>query len=412
MEAQQQHVPEALGKWQALRSVRALHRELGLSERACRALEIIAMPTRDQDWSSPGRSPICYRRQRAMAEELGVSPRQFHNIERQLERAGLIERRLTRNGWRGIAGGRAHAGISGLSLAPLIRSAGEFAARVAKRAAEREACAAIRVEIRVTWGRLARHLVSDPRALARASEMLAPPRTEALATWTRDALDRRLTDLQAALAETMPTADADAISDAPETDFRCHTRNTNKLERVSCSASTSPPMVDCPAEPRFTFAPAAPNSSARRDEGGPAKRSTAALAVTVGLLRQIATPELDFYLEGLDCRSIADAERATMFRLRELEISTSTYEAARRELGAAAAVLAIAVIDRNRSHPKTPVRYPGRVLHAMTDRCRHGALDLAASVHAIFGRRPGRRPIQSGSSRETGHYDASSSMQR
>jgi hypothetical protein len=67
-----------LGKWQAIRLAIRLHGQLGLTGRACRALEIIAWPTREDDWRDVDREPVCFRRQAAMAEELGVSTRQFH----------------------------------------------------------------------------------------------------------------------------------------------------------------------------------------------------------------------------------------------------------------------------------------------------------------------------------------------
>ena len=78
-----------------------------------------------------------------------------------------------------------------------------------------------------------------------------------------------------------------------------------------------------------------------------------------------------------------------LFRLHELEISRTADEEAQEAMGWRRALLAVAVIDRNREHPVTPIRNPGGALRALTRRHQVGALDLMASVWGILGREAG-----------------------
>ena len=73
-------------------------------------------------------------------------------------------------------------------------------------------------------------------------------------------------------------------------------------------------------------------------------------------------------------------------RRRELEIAPATWEDVEAALGWLDALVALVVVDRNRRHPKTPVRNPGGLLRDLARRRRAGTLDLAASVMSVWRR--------------------------
>ena len=82
----------------------------------------------------------------------------------------------------------------------------------------------------------------------------------------------------------------------------------------------------------------------------------------------------------------ADLVDAAGARRREIRIHACAWHEARRVMGDYGAALAVIVIDRNLNHPETPIRSPGGVLRAMSDRARAGALYLHRSVYGILDR--------------------------
>jgi replication initiation protein RepC len=79
-------------------------------------------------------------------------------------------------------------------------------------------------------------------------------------------------------------------------------------------------------------------------------------------------------------------------RRRELGITPQAWEEAEAGLGWLDALVALVVVDRNRGHPKTPVRNPGGLLRDLAWRRRAGTLDLAASVMGVWRRSDERAP--------------------
>ena len=224
-------LPPGIRKWDALRLVRELRGELGLSRSACEALEKIAAMTAEADWTDPERLPLCYRRQIDMADELGITPRQFRTIEHRLEAAGLIERRVTANGWRGRAGGSDNApGISGLSLAPLIGRVPELMQLAARIEAERQEVAALRIEVRVAWRRLGRRLETAPAELRDERPRSLRPAARPCTGWRR----RRFAICSRAsrtwwIGCRPEVSNTPKTSGAPEPEFRCHTEDTTNF---------------------------------------------------------------------------------------------------------------------------------------------------------------------------------------
>ena len=126
-----------------MRLVEAVAARLGLTDTDLRALRLVVGACRWADFEDPARDPICFRQQRRMAEEMGITPGHFRRIECKLERAGLIERRTMDNGHRGrlapAGPDGAQAAVAGLSVAPLLAALPRLEAMA--EAAAREAAA-------------------------------------------------------------------------------------------------------------------------------------------------------------------------------------------------------------------------------------------------------------------------------
>ena len=114
--------------------------------------------------------------------------------------------------------------------------------------------------------------------------------------------------------------------------------------------------------------------------------------LTPAVLRELGSDELRFYVDHLEPRprgeppSLRDVERAALMRRRELGITPQTWEEVEAALGWLDALVALIVVDRNREHPRTPVRNPGGLLRDLARRRRAGTLDLDASVMGAWRR--------------------------
>ncbi|SFU16848.1 replication initiation protein RepC [Pseudovibrio denitrificans] len=113
-------LPVGVSRWDILSLVKKLQRELGLTSTQTSHLEFLIGYTRDQDWQF-GSHPIIYLTVSATAVKRGVSERQVLNIERALNRAGLLcwhdSGNQRRYGYRSDSGDLVSA--FGVNLAPL-----------------------------------------------------------------------------------------------------------------------------------------------------------------------------------------------------------------------------------------------------------------------------------------------------
>jgi len=73
--------------------------------------------------------------------------------------------------------------------------------------------------------------------------------------------------------------------------------------------------------------------------------------------------------------------------LNDLGIHPKAWQEACAVMGKSVAAIALLVVDRNRFHPKAPLRNPGGALRALARAARKGNLDLTRSVFGISGTR-------------------------
>ena len=118
-----------------------------------------------------------------------------------------------------------------------------------------------------------------------------------------------------------------------------------------------------------------------------------AVRLTPVVLRELGSEEMKLYVDHLDPRApgkpptLHDVERAALLRRRELEVSPALWEEVETALGWLDALVALVVVDANRTHPTAPVRNPAGLLRDLARRRRAGVLDLGASVMGLWRRR-------------------------
>ena len=410
----------------------------GLTDKALRALRAVVTACRWEDFVRPDRDPVCFRQQQRLAAEIGVTPGHFRKIETKLERAGLIERATYENGHRGRLGPGPDGPVAGLSLAPLVAALPRLEALAAAMAAERAALAEGRAMIRIER-RAARRAVEGldedhparqayealrgsgfkPSARFEAAKAIAAhlETLRAVIEAARAAVDEAV----CGTGEEEPIIAADGQDDtdrsgAPRPEERRHTKDTTDPQTGSCRDAEK---RDEPQPQRAMTSEASGGAGRKGDdgprqgeqrprgssesgqhpgsgeEGGGAAHATqlppAVLRrLTPRALRDLGSQELRLYVDHLDPHpgppTLRDLERAALMRRRELAITPQTWEEVEASLGWLDALVALIVVDANRTHPTAPVRNPAGLLRDLARRRRAGTLDLGASVMGLWRR--------------------------
>ena len=401
--------PASREEW--LRLVEAIAPRLGLGDKALRALRVIVTACRWADFAGGGAPPVCFRQQQRLAEAIGVTPGHFRKLEARLEAAGLIERRTCENGHRGRLAPGPDAPVAGLSLAPLLAELRQWRAIEQAMAAEAAALAEGRALIRIER-RAARHAVDGLPAghplHARYDALRGARFPEARRYDDADAIAAHLAELRALIEAAQQDTEHTDRSGAARPAERRHTEDTTDPQTGSCSGAAGRER-SAPSEPAR---PADESGSGREQDGEeassvrdagregkggrghvPPSRLPPALLgrLTPAVLHELGSEELRLYIDHLEPRppgkpaSLRDVERAALMRRRDLGITPEVWEEAEAALGWLDALVTLIVVDRNRGHPRTPVRNPGGLVRDLARR-RVGTLDLAASVMGVWRR--------------------------
>ncbi|EKD59591.1 MAG: hypothetical protein ACD_54C01263G0006 [uncultured bacterium] len=349
-------------------------------------------------WHDPSQDVVCYRQQQDLARSLGKSDRALRKDEAALARAGIIVLRTGNDGRR--SGRLLPDGTRlGISFAPLIDLIPRLIELQARQQDESNRFVSLRLQASAAR-----------RDLRRAIDRLitiAPdhPITRDAAAFYAN-LPRRYLDYRTAeaLAEHVDAVDAmtdkalallrlfEETSGAVESTVPAITINTNSNRSVSCNGSS---VLEMPARKRAEpISTAAPYGA----ETGLEQQSAADMAgcktydldwLTPALLYAMASSEMRFYVEGLTDRgpsTMREFVKAAIMRVPELGISTAAWEAAADSMGNHRAALCVLVIDANRNHPTHPIKSPGGVLRAMSQRHAAGSLNLAHSLIGLANR--------------------------
>lgn len=399
--------------------IEAHRRDMRASDQC--VLRFYATQTRARDWSDAGRGPICYVGQINTAERLGFDRKTVYSAERRLEKLGLIQKTALANGHRrGPKGSRIVSEPLGICFAPAIRQYQELKAMVEFAQTIREDLEAARFRVSGLRAKLRIALRDAPMrdrvvdAIQAALDAL-PNRIARIAC--RDALvelegsfQNLLDDLGDHLSEKTPVenvarqrAKSSQIPHEGGQDSPRHSYTTTNSSFVSCTQREGHQASgDSPCN-----MPDRPNVTGQRLENRPisgvgfvckeapdGEKPRAPVNWTFEQLNNAATKTFQSCMamraDGqIKSEGFVDAA-ADMAAI--LGINQSAWSQACNVMGRFDAALAVLILDRNRTHPTSPVHSPGGALRAMTNRARSGDLNIDASIFAIL-RRAKREPI-------------------
>lgn len=373
---------------------------MGLSAQCIRTLEIIIDMVSPTSFKDVTQEPFCYARQETLIAMRGLTDKTIYNHERELERIGLIARRL------GANGARCKRKSLGLYLTPALNIIPEMLeAQERDRAAKKE-----HDELRGDRSRLYRYVKA---ALAVLAALPSPPEAsdemmDEFCSWPRSdklkymTLESLRSHVRAAhdlwnRAESVVKKPTD-ISGEPEAGFGCHIQDQIEETILSCNADGEMIMPSAIAsEPDCSGSgpdgPAHCLENKDRSESvlrNPKKR----LRVTNRLIYELASPELRMHIDiaggGIENPNptLYAIETGTWTRLSEIGTNVSAWQAAIRRLGVQDAIVAGLVTDARLSDPKQPhVVSPGGYFRGMVQADEKGELNLLSSFMGLLARR-------------------------
>lgn len=235
---------------------------LGLPPSAMALLRVLARACPWSHFADSTREPVCFRSQTSIADELELTTKTVRQLERRLERAGVISRRMPANGHRGrlaprgepSAAGVLHrtAGgserfVAGLCLSPLVANVPLWRALAERQAEDRRAMTEARAAIKLTRGEIGRVMDGLPLECEawRMRRDVYPrgfPRLSALKD--RDRMEGHLAELTELLHVARRDApqremDLEALLGCGEAhhEVRCHTDTQTNPPSRSCTRS-------------------------------------------------------------------------------------------------------------------------------------------------------------------------------
>ena len=398
-------LPERMTKYDVLRLIRRLKRPLGLNETDLSVLEVLADPTRPEDWRDVFRQPMNYQKQSDLAFRTGVDVRSFRRSEQKLEKVGLIRKDVPLNGFRSAfkayASGQSGYGVS---LQPLIDQVEKLMALLSRIEAEQEHISVLRVKgsiLRRKVSRLIEDLTDcdpdDPLYSAYCAIRAEWPQRPGAIT-DIPTLSRQLSELESYHQKLMEiplvsTQLQSNMSGAPVKFDRCHIQ-TVRNSNVKCSKGAEGQTDDYKSSDINSEVPTPHGEGSCLEKKYEKPKSSVnpnlLEQLTPNVLADMASKDFNFYINALKKTGkpldMEDLQIAAVHMLRELRISACAYEEALNHMGYIDALITLIVIDRNRTHPTKPVKSPGGALRAFCRKHKTGNLNLQASIFGILHR--------------------------
>lgn len=373
---------------------------MGLSAQCIRTLEIIIdliSPTTFRDVSQ---EPFCYAKQETLIAMRGLTDKTIYNHERELERIGLLARKLGANGARCKRKGL------GLYLTPALNLIPDMLDAEERDRAEKKQHDELRGDrsrlyryVKVTLTTLAA-LPCPPEACDELmDEFRSWPRADKLKYMT---LERLAEHVQAAhdlwkRAETFVKKPTN-ISGEPEPGFGCHIQDQIEDNILSCNAigEIIRPSANASEPKCSSFGPDGPphcvenkcvaDSEAHNPEKIP--------KINNSLFYELASPELRMHIDiaggGSENPNPTwyDIETGTWTRLSEIGTNISAWQDAITRLKPLGAMVAVLIADARLSDPKRPpVVNPGAYFRGMLKADEKGDLNLLSSFMGLLARR-------------------------
>jgi len=385
---------------------------LGLRGGRLHALLYMMKHTAPAAWTDPACEPVFYAAQDQTAAALHKTRRALYSDEKALEKLGLIEKRVKGNGSRSPYGG------CGIVFSKLIGLVPELLRRKEQMADEQRQRKDLRNRRSTYLRHVKRYLeyaappaLRDERLIRVIEEFQAWPASATLVTISLDALETHVSEAQMLCSQLDEfLEDWTKTSGKPEQNFPCHIQeNSEKTSFVSCTAKKTEEHVDAVGRGK------AQNCIQELQEKILGQTDGAADVARDTKIAQLFDPERLFALASVEmqgyiraCRDDGRGYRQRHGRrhpprLRDMHfidaatritpalgINHDAWIKAVHAMGDHGAALCVLIIDANRSHPTPPIRNPGGVLRAMTERYRAGTLNLVGSLIGLAKRRDGR----------------------
>ncbi|MES0827951.1 helix-turn-helix domain-containing protein [Ruegeria sp. SCP11] len=372
----------------------------GASAQCIRTMEIIIDMITPCAFRDPSQEPFCYARQETLIAGRGLTDRTIHNHERELERIGLIERRLGANGARCKRKGL------GLFLTPALNLVPEMLDADVRNKAEKKE----HDELRGDRSRLYRYAKHSLEIL---NSLPCPPEgfdemMDAFRSWPRAdklkyiSLDGLRSHVQAA-HDLWKRIEEHVVkpgerSGEPEARFGCHIQDQIEEKILSCNAEGEEKMSSARASE--------PDCSGSGPDGPPhclesnhpteiAPRKAQKLPrINNRILYELASPELNMHIDIAGAGdqnsnpSLYAIETGVWSRLSEIGTKISAWHTAIDRLTIMGAILAGVITDARLSDPRLPpVVNPGGYLRGMVQADERGELNLISSFMGLLARR-------------------------
>ena len=397
-------LPNAVSKYDVLRLVRRLRKPLGLNETAYAVLEMLADPTRADDWQSEYRQPINHQRQCDMALRLGTDARSFRRAEARLEKLNLISKNVPVNGYRStLTAYSLGQAAYGISLQPLIDRYEELKHLDAVLERERETVSYLQMQAAIYRRKIGKQIEEETDL--EATDPLYHDYVEFRRSWPHRPSDmRNIPSLSKHLEElkeySNTIVDKVRNTSLQRTDMSCASdKNDPRLLqtirpiKVICSDKSQIRPDDKSSDANILKP--TPNGSGtclENKDAEPVSQLNPHLLemLSPDVLKELVTSEWNFYVDSLKAPNTPalweDFEVAAVHMLYEMGISASAYEEAVAEMGRIDALLSLIVINRNQSHPARPIGNPGGALRAFSRKHKVGMLNLQASIFGLLQR--------------------------
>ena len=374
-----------------------ISKAIGVGNAARFTLRAMAAATRPRDWTSDSSEPICYMAQSKLSERTGVSVSRIRAHQVELEKAGLIQRKIGANGFRS---GHSGCGIyfsSGIALTPKLLELRQ------QQREDAEQAALLRGQRSQCKGFL-RSALESLAAAGAPLEAIQPfikafnewPRADALHRMSLEVLVDHVEEVRALCisAEELLSQYSEASGQPPENE-RSHIQDTTQDSII----------VNC-NEPVRSMSEGKPSHSKSSDvrpigltgyedeceAASVAHKSEFIEKLSPTRLYNLASEEMQLWLDvslrgrSVEKMSLRNLIEAADRRVPELGINASAWIDAVTAMGPELAALCVMVIDANRSAP-VPIRNPGGYLRAMISRFSMGQLNIVGSLIGLTERR-------------------------
>ncbi|WP_299567857.1 replication initiation protein RepC [uncultured Sulfitobacter sp.] len=364
---------------------------IGLRGSTLHALLHMMKRTRPDDWTDPTREPVYFGQQDATARALGKTRRALYSTEIQLERMGLIERRVKANGQRSPHGG------CGIVFSKLIEAFPDLLNMIEQAQIERKRIKALTNErsscLRYIKARL-REAPAGGSALDHIADQLATwPRADTLARMGIDSLEAHVEDARRLCIAVDDIHDLQRDSSGqPAQNFPRHIQENNLIDlSVICNGTVDKSSAALAAHSDIPAPePIGPGDCGEKkcEAETEARKAKMLDRLTPDRLFKMASPDMQHAIsEQLGGRT--EPRRSDFFRAAEamlpaLGINVTAWNDAVAVMGIDRAWLTLLYIDAKRDHPATPTGNPGGLLRDLTRKDRQGRFQLDGGLIGVL----------------------------